>query len=137
MVPNQTQHCSTGVIRMAAGLNLLVALWFFVSPWVYGTYHMANAWNAWLIGAVLAIVAAICFGSSARNAASLNWLSVVLAVWVFFSPWIFSYTANADRFINSLCAGVVVFVLSIMASMAGSRTMASRSASNTTLPHRM
>ncbi len=46
---------------MTAGLNLLVALWFFVSPWVYGAYHMTSAWT-WIIGAVLAIVAAICGG---------------------------------------------------------------------------
>lgn len=131
MVPNQTQHSSTDVLRPAAGLNLLVALWFFVSPWVYGAYHMANAWNSWIVGAVLAIIAATCLNSNSRNAASLNWLSVVLAVWVFFSPWIFGYTTNAGRFINSLCVGIVVFVLSMMASMMASRTASSA------LPHRM
>ncbi len=129
MVPNETHHSSTDVIKPTAGLSLLIALWFFVSPWVYGAYHMANAWNSWIVGAVLAIVAVICLNSERRSAANLSWLNVVLSVWVFFSPWIFGYTAETDRFINSLCVGVVMFVLSLMASM-----MSSRSAS-TTLPH--
>lgn len=119
-------------MKMTAGLNLLVAIWFFVSPWLYGAYHMANAWNSWIIGAVLAIVAAICLNTSNRNAANLSWLSVILAVWVFFSPWIFHYSVDRDRFISSLCVGVVVFVLSMMSVM-----MASRSSSTTGLQHRM
>jgi high-affinity Fe2+/Pb2+ permease len=142
MVPNQVDHSSNDSIKMASGLTLLVALWFFVSPWVYGAYHMANAWNSWIIGGVLALVAAICLGSSSRNAANLSWLNVVLSVWVFFSPWIFGYTAATGRFINSLCVGVVAFALSMMAAMMGSkamgsRAMGSRSPSNTTVPHRM
>lgn len=131
MVPNETQH-STDAVKMTAGLNLLVAIWFFVSPWVYGAYHMANAWNSWIIGAVLAIGAAICLNASKRNAANLSWLSVVLAVWVFFSPWIFHYNMDKDRLINSLCVGVVVFVLSMVSTL-----MASGSPSTTGVPHRM
>ncbi|MGB6943387.1 MAG: SPW repeat protein [Bryobacteraceae bacterium] len=137
MVPNQVDHSSNDSIKMASGLTLLVSLWFFVSPWVYGAYHMANAWNSWIIGGVLAIVAAICLSSSPRNAANLSWLSVVLSVWVFFSPWIFGYSAEKGRFINSLCVGAVAFVLSMMASMMGSRVMGSRNSSGTTVPHRM
>jgi len=130
MTPNEVQHDSMQAIKMTAGLNLLVALWFFVSPWVYGAYTAPNAWNSWIVGAVLAIAAGFELNSR-RAAVNLSWLSIVLSIWVFFSPWIYGYTANTGRFINSLCVGVVAFVLSVMTS-----TMASRR-SSTTVAHRM
>ena len=120
MVPDEIRHDSTQAMKMAAGLNLLLALWFFVSPWVYGAYMAPNAWNSWIVGAVLAIAAAFELGAR-RGAANLSWLSIVLSIWVFFSPWIYGYTANTGRFINSLCVGVVAFVLSVMTSVMASR----------------
>jgi hypothetical protein len=131
MVPNEVHHDSTDAIKMTAGLNFLVALWFFVSPWIYGSYTMPNAWNSWIVGAVLAIVAFSEMYSTIRTAANLSWLSIVLAVWVFFSPWIYGYTANRGRLMNSLCVGVVAFVLSVITSM-----MAMRRGS-TSVAHRM
>ncbi len=113
----------------------LVALWFAYRPGCMG--H--TTWRTLgTLGSLAPSLRLLQPSASAhpRNAASLNSLSRFGGLG-FLLALIFSYTANADRFINSLCAGVVVFVLSIMASMAGSRTMASRSASNTTLPHRM
>lgn len=48
---------------------------------------------------------------------------MVLGAWIFFSPWIFAYTANMGFFINSLCAGGLVFLLSLYgASMEGRMT---------------
>jgi len=131
MVPNTGHRDSASTISMAAGLNLLIALWFFVSPWVYGAYHNANSWNSWIVGGVMAIVAAVCLSS--QSVASASWVNVVLAVWVFFSPWIYGYTANTGRFINSLCVGVVMFVLSLAISMNASKM----TTTTTTVPHRM
>lgn len=135
MVPNETHHNSTETMRVTAGLNLLVALWFFVSPWVYGAYTMPHAWNSWIVGAVLAIAALIELNTDIRNAANWSWLSIILSIWVFFSPWIYGYSMDTGRFINSLCVGVVAFVLSVITSMMASR-MTSGS-SSTTVAHRM
>lgn len=129
MVPSETHRNPPSNIGLAAGLDLLIALWFFVSPWVYGAYHSGNAWNNWIVGGVMAIVAAVCLSS--RRAGAI-WTNVVLAVWVFFSPWIYGYTANTDRFINSLCVGVVLFVLSLAITMS-----ASRMTTTTPVAHRM
>lgn len=118
MVPNETHYRSASNIGLAAGLDLLIALWFFVSPWVYGAYHSGNAWNNWIVGGFMAIVAAVCLSS--RHAGPI-WANVVLSVWVFFSPWIYGYTANTDRFVNSLCVGIVLFVLSVAITMSASR----------------
>ncbi|HTW66873.1 MAG TPA: SPW repeat protein [Bryobacteraceae bacterium] len=126
MLPNQTQHSSADTFPVSAGLDLIIALWFFVSPWVYGAYMNRDAWNTWIVGAALAIIAAIRISSNTRAAASFMWVNVVLAAWVFFSPWIYSYTANTGRFVNSLCVGVVMFILSMMASRTQQATVAHR-----------
>lgn len=130
MVPNETHRNSASAMSMAAGLDLLIALWFFVSPWVYGSYHMANSWNSWIVGGVMAIIAAACLSS--RGASGVIWVNVILSVWVFFSPWIYGYTLNTGRFINSLCVGVAMFVLSLAISMT-----IPRMTTNTTVAHRM
>ena len=131
MTPNVVHHDLREAIRVTAGLNLLVALWFFVSPWVYGAHMAPNAWNSWIVGAVLVIAALVEMNSDVRMAMNWNWLSIMLSIWVFFSPWVYGYTANTGRFINSLCVGVVAFVLAVITS-----TMASRSSSST-VAHRM
>jgi hypothetical protein len=52
----------------------------------------------------------------------LSWFNACLAVWAFFSPWIYGFTGNTGRFINSLCVGVVVFVLAIISARSTART---------------
>jgi hypothetical protein len=66
--------------------------------------------------------------------ASLSWLNALLGIWTFFSPWIYGYTAGTGRFINSLCVGVIVFVLAICSATFTSK--ATRQIS-TTPPTRM
>ncbi len=122
MLPNELHHDSSDAIKMTAGLNLLVALWFFVSPWVYGVFRMHDAWNSWIVGGLLAIAALVEMNTSIRSAANLSWLSMLLSAWVFFSPWIYKYSPERGRFINSLCVGVVSFLLAIIISMMASRT---------------
>jgi hypothetical protein len=38
----------------------------------------------------------------------------ILGIWTFASPWIYGYAAYTERFINSLCVGVVVFVAALI-----------------------
>jgi len=95
-------------------VSLLIGLWFFVSPWVYGAAGNPNAWNSWIVGALIALFSLIRLGSRG-GATYLGWANAILAVWVFISPWVYGYTANTGRFVNSLCVGVVVFVISLAA----------------------
>lgn len=104
-----------GGARAASVVVLLAGIWFFVSPWVYGAYTHPNAWNSWIVGALLFIFGCVRIGRPAYGTA-LSWWNMVLGIWAFFSPWIYGYTGNEGRFINSLCVGVVVFVLSILSA---------------------
>jgi len=116
--------------KIASIICLLAGIWFFVSPWVYNSYTKGNSWNSWIVGAVIFILGCI---RAARPSAhvSLSWLSAVLGIWAFFSPWIYGYVGNEGRFINSLCVGVIVFVFAIASGLFTHRR------SMQTVPHAM
>jgi len=109
MTPSEMRH--TGGVKAASTIALLAGIWFFVSPWVYGAYTNPNAWNSWIVGAVIAILAASRLANP--SVAWMSWLNCLLGIWAFVSPWVYGYTDNTGRFINSLCVGVVVFIMAI------------------------
>jgi hypothetical protein len=130
VTPNQnvsTHHA--GPIKVASGINILAGIWLFVSPWVYGAYTKPNAWNSWIVGAIIIILAAIRYSSPA-GLAGFSWFNMLLGAYTFASPWIYAYTGNTGRFVNSLCVGVVVFFLALWAATATPRT-------TTPMPHHM
>jgi hypothetical protein len=120
---------SAGAARAASTICLLAGIWLFVSPWIYGAAGSGNAWNSWIVGAAMFIIGAIRL-SSPMYSTALSWVNTVLGIWVFFSPWIYGYVGNGGRFINSLCVGVIVFVLSIVSALAARN----RSLRSTTVP---
>lgn len=115
-----TENTQIGGSRAASAVNILAGIWLFVSPWVYGAYGAANAWNSWIVGAVIAIFAVIQYNNP-LGLKLLSWINCVLGIWTFCSPWIYGYTGNTGRFINSLCVGVIVFLLAIRAASSSIR----------------
>ena len=56
--------------RWQSWLNIVGGIWLFISPWVLGTTSdAATAWNAWIIGAAIFVVALIALGTPASAAA--------------------------------------------------------------------
>ena len=106
--------------RAGTIISLFCGIWLFVSPWVYGAAGNGNAWNSWIVGAVIFLIALYRVTRPERIRA-MSWVNVVLGAWVFFSPWIYGYVANGNRFINSLCVGAIAFVASIVAATYGPR----------------
>lgn len=110
-----------GGIRAASVICLLAGIWLFVSPWVYGAYTSGNAWNSWIVGAAIFLLACVRVSRPAYST-GISWVNLVLGIWVFFSPWIYGYVAvNTGRFINSLCVGVIVFVFSLTSGVTATR----------------
>jgi hypothetical protein len=102
--------------RTASLMVMIAGLWFFVSPWAYyGASDTPSAWNAWIVGAIMFLLA------SARTWRPLHttifsWTNAVLAIWVLISPWVFGYTAYTGRFVNSLCVGVFAFPMAMISA---------------------
>jgi hypothetical protein len=110
-MPNETTVARADAAKVTGGINLLAGIWVFVSPWVYGAGSNSNAWNSWIVGALIAFFALIRWANPS-GARWLGWANMILGAWLFISPWVYGYTPNTGRFINSLCAGVIIFILS-------------------------
>ena len=52
-------------------VNLVLGAWRFVSPWVLGMYA-ASAWNSWVVGAVVFVLAGIGIAARSRGAGALT-----------------------------------------------------------------
>jgi len=115
MTPTTTEGKDVQTVKTASIIALLAGIWFFLSPWVYGVMRMGNAWNSWIVGALMVGVAAVCFGNPLR-ATNLSWVNCLLGIWAFISPWIFGYTTEHGRFVNSLCVGVIAFIVSLVSA---------------------
>lgn len=101
----------SGWRKIATELDLALGLWLCVSPRVFGIDSQPATRNHWIVGAAIAIFAAIRL-SNANRLRVLGSLNIVLGVWTFVSPWYYRYTTERNSFVNSLGVGAAVFILS-------------------------
>jgi SPW repeat len=116
--------------KSASSVALLAGMWFFASPWVYGSYLLPSSWNNWIVGSVITVLALARLSTAdLKRTQWISWANCLLAIWVFVSPWIFQYADNTDRLVNSVCVGVILFFVAIFSALAISKA-------NTLVPHR-
>ena len=115
MNPTQQNQVS-GEMRAVSVIPLLAGIWLFFSPWIYGAYGSSTSWNSWIVGVVIALLAASRLASSTPST-WMSWINCLLGIWTFISPWVYGYTDMRGRFINSLCVGVIVFVVAARNAM--------------------
>ena len=105
-------------IQTAKGASIIVFLagfGFFISPWVYGAMRGGSAWNSWIVGAAMIILAVVRIKNPLTTVGA-SWVNCVLGIWTFISPWIYRYTLNHGRLVNSLVVGVIVVIASIVSA---------------------
>lgn len=97
--------------KTANGINLLLGIWLFISPWTLSanlaTGQLAANWNFWIVGAIVATVAVM-----ALNAMEPweEWTNLILGAWMFVSPWVLGYANSESYFWNAILVGAVVFI---------------------------
>jgi hypothetical protein len=98
-------------------VNLVLAIWLFVSPWVLGFYPGAAAasvpaaWTAWILAVVIGVFS---IAALAQARPWEEWINLVAAVLLFISPLVLSYYAvSAVAMWNALIVGALVFILAI------------------------
>ena len=96
----------------ASSFAVLCGVWLFLSPWIYGAAGSAIAWNSWIIGAAVVILAVL--RRTHPAATRLSWINSALGLWTFASPWIYGYVRGDGFFVNCLCIGVLVFCAAII-----------------------
>jgi hypothetical protein len=108
--------------KSGSSMVLTAGLWFFASPWVYGSYLLQESWNNWLVGAVIAILAIVRLSTAdLKRTQWVTWINCLLAIWILVSPWIYQYADNTDRLINSVCVGVSVFAVAMFSAVAAAK----------------
>lgn len=128
-------------VRSGQGwIYLVFGVWLFVSPWILGFSNTtlpagaagvegaaadfslvagpaatlgAAAWDAWIVGAVVALVALL---TIARVALFEDHVEIVLGAWIFAAPWVLGFYrwwpgAAWDHWLS----GLVVFLVACWA----------------------
>ena len=99
---------------------LVLAVWLFLSPWILGfaaatpageavgAGFTVAAWNAWILGVVIAVLA---LWAAFQFAEWHDWVNGVLGVWLVISPWILGFAALGAALWNHLVVGLLVVAL--------------------------
>jgi hypothetical protein len=108
--------------------NAILAVWFFISPWVLqfgsgapaatgdaastglvGAVHAA-AWNAWVLGVIVFLVA---ISAISRMDFWQEYVNIVLSIWIFIAPWVLGFAMLAGAAWDHWVVGVLIFLFSI------------------------
>ncbi len=101
----------TAARRWQDQLILLLGLWMFITPWVF-SYAIASApaWNAFVSGAVIAVLAAFELYRTYFWAVLVN---LLVGLWVAISPWVLKVADQRPLMWNELIVGLAVVVLAL------------------------
>ena len=100
---------------------LVLAVWLFLSPWILGfaaatpaageavgAGFTTAAWNAWILGVV---IAALALWAAFQFAEWHDWANGVLGVWLVASPWILGFAALTTAVWNHVVVGLLIVAL--------------------------
>ena len=107
--------------------NLILAIWLFISPWVLqfgsGAQPAAQgtgggaiaatsnaAWNAWVLGVIVFLVALSAIG---RMEFWQEWINLLLGIWIFIAPWVLGFVNLANASWDHWVVGALIFLISI------------------------
>lgn len=92
-------------------LNLLLGAGLFLSPWLFGFEEVAAAaWNAHLVGAVIAVMAVMALFAFQRWE---DWVSGLLGAWLLIAPWSLGFNAITPAVLTHVLLGIAAVVLAI------------------------
>ncbi|MBB3353815.1 hypothetical protein CO660_17835 [Rhizobium sp. L9] len=100
---NSNNRTALDIVNIVAGLALLI------SPWLLGfAAESGAAWNAWIVGAAIALIAAAALYAFYEVE---EWVNLVLGVWAVVAPWVLGFAAVTAAMWVHLIVGVVVAVV--------------------------
>jgi SPW repeat len=91
--------------------NLVLGIWLAVSPWILlYAGQTAPAWNAHIVGVVIAVMAGAALLAFQRWE---EWVNAALAAWLILSPWILGYSGLQTVVWNQAVVGLLVGALAL------------------------
>jgi hypothetical protein len=92
-------------------LILLLGLWLFITPWVFSyPIPSSEAWNAFISGAAMAVLAAFDLYKTYFWAVVVN---LLVGIWVAVSPWVLNVADQRELTWNQVIVGLAVVVLAL------------------------
>jgi hypothetical protein len=88
-------------------VNIVVGVCLALSPWALGLVDAA-AWNAWVIGAAVALIA---IGALVAFREWEEWANLVLGIWAIIAPWVLGFAGTGNATAVHVIAGIIVAVL--------------------------
>jgi hypothetical protein len=100
--------------RTASGINILLGIWLFVSPWLFGYsgVGLPAILNSVIVGSLVAILAAS-RQVSPRTSTGRSWVILGLGLWTIDSPWVYGYAENFVGVRGNVVLGTAMAVLAI------------------------
>lgn len=96
-------------------INLVLGIWLIVSPLALAyTAQVAPAWNAYVVGVVIAVLSAAALWQFQKWE---EWLSAVFGVWLVVSPWVLGFSVSQVPTWNQIVVGIVVGILAFWSSV--------------------
>lgn len=123
--------------------NLILGGWLFFAPWVL-TFTAgaapagataapetavlnAAAWNAWIFGVIIALIAAAALFQVQKWE---EWTNLAIGAWVAISPWALGFSNLATAAWNAVIIGILVFCVAAwdLYTIPGTPTMSGKGA---------
>ena len=108
-------------------VSLVLGVLLFISPWIFGTAsNGTSAGDAWILGIVGVVLALIAL-ASLRAATTVEWISLIVGVLLFISPWVLGFASVA-------AAGWTAWILGILFVIANGWTLLETRGTHTGAP---
>lgn len=91
------------IVNIVAGLGLLLSPWYLSY-----TGETSAAWNAWIVGAVVALIA---IGALVAFREYEEWANLVLGLWSIVAPWALGFATATAAVWAHVIAGIVIAAL--------------------------
>ena len=104
-------------------INLVLAVWLFISPWLLGfavgssatagASPVANAaWDAWIFGVVTAVVT---LWAMSQFAPWQEWINLLIGIWLCVAPWALGFSAARVAAWDHWFVGLLIALASLSA----------------------
>jgi len=99
-------------VGFADVINLILAIWLFLSPWIVGFAGLIPAaWTAWATAVAIAIFA---IAALAAFAEWEEWINLILGLWLVVSPWVVHVAATQGAKLTLFLTGIAVAALAAL-----------------------
>jgi FtsH-binding integral membrane protein len=88
--------------------TIIVGICLFVTPWVLATKSASVAWNFWIVGAVIVLLALF---ETAAFDKFVEWTIAALATWMVLSPHLLNFSTEALA-LSATIGGLIIVAFS-------------------------